>query len=153
MMLIGRSTLLAALAALILCACTRLPAETHRLVPGGTDDVQRRIAAEMSTLGLVVTTDDGVITGRAEHAPGDWATCGPALVGRGGGEHSSRRLVSVSSRQATVRVTIGAAGPATRVEVRAAFSASYVNPERGGIFDRPCRSQGLIEARILEAAA
>jgi hypothetical protein len=43
-------------------------------------------------------------------------------------------------------------GEATTVDVEAAFSASYVNPERGGSFDQPCRSKGVVEARLLEAA-
>jgi hypothetical protein len=41
---------------------------------------------------------------------------------------------------------------ATKVDVMTAFGATYYNPERGGSFDRPCRSKGILEARLLEAA-
>lgn len=151
--LANRSMLVPAVALMALCACTGQPVETRRQASGEPDAVQRRIAAEMRALGLIVTTSDGVSTGRADHAPTEWATCSPALIGRGGGgEHSSRRLVSVSSRQATVRVTTGSEGPATAVDVTAAFTASYVNPDRGGTVEQPCRSKGVLEARLLEAA-
>ena len=43
-------------------------------------------------------------------------------------------------------------GNATKVDVKAAYSATYRNPERGGTFDRPCRSKGILEARLLEVA-
>ena len=43
-------------------------------------------------------------------------------------------------------------GNATKVDVKAAFSATYRNPERGGSFDRPCRSNGILELRLLDAA-
>ncbi|MGE3295240.1 MAG: hypothetical protein AB7I59_08130 [Geminicoccaceae bacterium] len=153
MTLIRRSKPLSAFIALALCACAGKPIETHRSVPAGQADVQRMVAAEMASLGLAVTMNgDGTITGRTNDAPVDWARCSPALVGRGGGEHTSRRLVSVSSRQATVRVALMPAGQATTVDLLAVFSASYVNPERGGNFDQPCRSKGVLEMRILEAA-
>ena len=107
----------------------------------------------MTSLGLVVSTDqDGMLTGRTAQAPDEWAACGSALVGRGGGEHTSARLVSVSSLSADVQVTVMPTGESAAVEVRAAFSASYVNPERGGRFERPCRSKGVLEARLLAAA-
>ena len=93
-----------------------------------------------------------MITGRAVRAPSDWAACSPALVGRSNGEHSSKRFVAVSSRQGTVRVVFMPEGEATSVDVGTTFSASYVNPERGGSFDQPCRSKGVVEARLLEAA-
>ena len=141
------------MAALVLGACAGTPVDTRRLEAEKPDAVQRRVAAAMSALGFTGIANDGqVITGRAVRAPSDWAACSPALVGRSNGEHSSRRLVSVSSRQATVRVAFMPEGEATTVDVEVAFSASYVNPERGGSFDQPCRSKGVVEARLLEAA-
>ena len=107
----------------------------------------------MTDLGFTAIVNEGkAITGRAVRAPSDWAACSPALVGRGGGEHSSRRFVSVGSRQASVQVAFMSEGNSTKVDVKAAFSATYRNPERGGSFDRPCRSKGILEARLLEAA-
>jgi hypothetical protein len=144
---------LAAILALGLCACAGTPAETRRLVPDQRDAVQGRIIAAMTALGFTGIVNDGkMITGRAVRAPSDWAACSPALVGRSNGDHSSRRFVAVSSRQATVRVDFIPEGEATTVDVEAAFSASYVNPEKGGSFDQPCRSKSFVEARLLEAA-
>ena len=107
----------------------------------------------MGRLGLWVTSaEPGVITAVANNAPADWASCPPASVGRGGGDHTSSRLVSVSSRRATVRAVLAPQGDATRVSVTATFSASYDNPESGRRFDRDCRSNGVLEARLLTAA-
>lgn len=148
-----RSILLGTLALLPSGACVGPPPETRRLVPGELEAVRQRMAAEMTSLGLVVTANqDGMLTGRTSHAPVAWAACGSALVGRGGGEHTSERLVSVASRSADVQVTVMPTGESAAVEVRAAFGASYVNPERGGRFERPCRSKGALEARLLAAA-
>lgn len=145
--------LLGALALLPLCACMGPPPETRRLAAGDDAAIRQRIAAEMTALGLVVAASDtGVLTGRTARASTDWAACSPALVGRGGGEHTSRRLVSVSSRSAEVQVVIAPAGDSATVEVLAEFSASYVNPERGGSFEQPCRTKGVLEARLLAAA-
>jgi hypothetical protein len=107
----------------------------------------------MTALGLIVTTNDGVVVGRSDHAPTEWAACSPALVGRGGGEHTSRRFVSVSAREARVSVTLSPSVNGTSVDVMTTFSASYVNPEKGGTFDKPCRSKGILEARLLAIAS
>ncbi|MFO1047564.1 MAG: hypothetical protein U1E52_06665 [Geminicoccaceae bacterium] len=134
-------------------ACVGPPPGTRRAVQGEAEAVRQRIAAAMTALGLVVTNQDGLLTGRSSQAPVEWAACGSALVGRGGGEHSTQRLVSVSTRSAEVQVTVTPTGEAAAVEVRADFSASYVNPDRGGRFERPCRSKGVLETRLLDAAA
>jgi hypothetical protein len=150
MTLLCRSALVVATATL--SACVGQPVETHRLVTSAVGEVKRRVAAEMTALGLLVTTGDGVVMGRSDHAPTEWAACSPALVGRGGGEHTSRRFVSVSTREARVSVTLSPSDDGTSVDVMTTFSASYVNPEKGGTFDKPCRSKGFVEMRILEAA-
>ena len=115
--------------------------------------VRDRLQAELRSLGMTVTSGDpGVIAARTLNAPADWASCPPAFVGRGGGDHSSSRLVSVRSRHAAVRVVLVPAGDATKVDAVAMFSASYDNPETAAGFDRDCRSRGVLEARLLAAA-
>ena len=151
MTLLCRSALVVAIATLSACVGQRV--ETHRLVTSAVDEVERRVAAEMTALGLIVTTNEGVVMGRSDHAPTEWAACSPALVGRGGGEHTSRRFVSVSAREARVSVTLGPSGDGASVDVMTTFSASYVNPEKGGTFDKPCRSKGILEARLLAVAS
>ena len=140
-------------AAALLVACAGEPPPADRIVPQDPASASKRIQEEMGRLGLMVTSGgDGVISAQAINAPTDWASCPPALVGRGGGNHSSSRLVSVSSRHATVRVVLVTDGDATKVNVTAMFSASYDNPESGSRFDRDCRSSGVLEARLLAAA-
>ncbi len=137
----------------ILTGCTGAPIESARIVPADPATVGDRIRASMLPLGLTPTTgQDQTIIGTTTHAPADWAACGIVLVGRGGGEHSSRRATSVDARAASVRVALTPAGDGTAVKVRAMFSGAYYNPETAQKFDRPCRSKGVLEARLLAAA-
>jgi hypothetical protein len=107
----------------------------------------------MRSLGMTVASGDpDRISARTLNVPVGWASCPPAFVGRGGGDHSSSRMVSVRSRHAAVRVVLVPAGDAIKVEVVAMFSASYDNPETASGFDRDCRSRGVLEARLLAAA-
>src|SRR4051794_32191303 len=145
--------LLATVTAGCLAACAGVPPPSDRVVPYDPATVSDRLRAEMGSLGLLATSDDnGVISARATKAAADWASCPPALVGRGGGDHSSSRMVSVRSRHAAVRVVLVPVGDGTKVEVVAMFSASYDNPETAAGFDRDCRSRGVLEARLLAAA-
>jgi hypothetical protein len=142
-----------ATAAAFLAACAGVPPPSDRVVPQNSAVARDRLQAEMRSLGMTVTSGDpGVIAARTLNAPSDWASCTPAFVGRGGGDHSSSRMVSVRSRHAAVRVVLVPVGDATKVEVVAMFSASYDNPETAAGFDRDCRSRGVLEARLLAAA-
>ena len=137
----------------MLAGCVGAPIESARIVPQDAATVSDRIRAAMLSLGLTPTTgQDQAITGTATHAPAAWAACGIVLVSRGGGEHSSRRATSVGARAASVRITLAPAGDGTAVKVTAMFSGAYYNPETAQSFDRPCRSKGMLEARLLEAA-
>ncbi|MFL5335349.1 MAG: hypothetical protein ACJ8H8_19730 [Geminicoccaceae bacterium] len=148
-----RILLATATAAAFLAACAGAPPPSDRVVPRNPATVSDRLQAELRSLGLTVTSGDpGVIAARALNVPADWASCPPAVVGRGGGNHSSSRLVSVRSRHAAIRVVLVPVGDATKVEVVAMFSASYDNPETASSFDRDCRSKGVLEARLLAAA-
>jgi hypothetical protein len=52
-----------------------------------------------------------------------------------------------------VTVILEPAAAGTRVSVRPAYSASYRNAITGYGFERPCRSKGVLERRLLDAAA
>src|SRR3954449_2652993 len=149
----SRIVLATATAAVVLADCAGVRPPSDRVVPQNPGVVRDRLLAEMRSLGMTVTSGDpGVTSARALNVPADWASCPPAFVGRGGGDHSSSRLVSVRSRHAAIRVVLVPVGDATRIEVVAMFSASYDNPETASGFDRDCRSRGVLEARLLAAA-
>ena len=137
----------------LLAGCAGAPPPTDRTVPNDASTVRDRVVDELRALGLGPSVgSDGVISARTGNAPTEWASCSPALVGRGG-DHNSKRLVSVRSRQAVIRVALAPAGAATRVDVMVTFTASYDNPETATGFERACRSRGVVEARLLAAAA
>jgi hypothetical protein len=150
-----RSRLTAA-ALLGLAACAD-PAETRRAVPGEAAEVQGRIVAELARLGFgpasaSVSGGGSVIEAAAAPAPDGWASCGPVLVG-GGGSDKARRMATAEAERGTVRVALTpTGGGGTEVDVTAAFTGSYRNPITTYRFDRTCRSNGVVEARLLAAA-
>jgi hypothetical protein len=143
---------LTAVAVLCLEACAA-PVETRRAVPGDPDEVGSRIAAELARLGLTPTSGEGpVIEAAAAAAPDDWASCGPTLVG-GGGSDESRRMATAEAERAAIRVELTpAGGGGTQVDVATEFTGSYRNPITSYRFDRTCRSNGVVESRLLTAA-
>jgi len=147
-----RSRLTAA-ALLGLAACAD-PVETRRAVPGDAAEVQGRIVAELARLGFGPASGGGsVIEAAAAPAPDEWASCGPVLVG-GGGSDKARRMATAEAERGAVRVELTPAGggSGTEVDVTAAFTGRYRNPITTYRFDRTCRSNGVVEARLLAAA-
>jgi hypothetical protein len=142
---------LTAVAVLCLAACAA-PVETRRAVPGDLAAVRSRITAELARLGFTLTAGAGpVIEATATTAPDDWATCGPTLVG-GGGPNESRRMATADAERAAVRVELTPAGGGTQADVATEFTGSYRNPITSYRFDRTCRSNGVVESRLLAAA-
>jgi hypothetical protein len=142
----------AAATAALLAACAGAPSETGRVVQHDPTTVSDRIESEMRSLGLAPTMgEDRVISARSTNAPSAWASCGLAMVGRGGTNKSSR-AVSAGSRNAAIRVALTPAGDATKVDITARFAATYYNPETAGSFEQSCRTRGVLEARLLAAA-
>lgn len=146
-----------ALVAVPLVACvTPAAIPTERVVPGPTSAVAARIEAALSTLGLRRTQASTVaIEGETRLASADWASCPPALVSDG---DDRRRMVGAEQRRARVHVDLapaGAAGPQseTVVRVTATFAAGYRNPFTGYGLERECRSRGVVERALLDAAA
>ena len=149
-----RSRLTAA-ALLGLGACAD-PVETRRAVPGDAAEVQGRIVAELARLGFGPASASAsggrsVIEAAAAPAPDEWASCGPVLVGDGGSD-KARRMATAEAERGAVRVELTPAGGGTEVDVTAAFTGSYRNPITTYRFDRTCRSNGVVEARLLAAA-
>ena len=52
-----------------------------------------------------------------------------------------------------MQISLAPAGGGTAVIVDANFGASYRNPVNTYRFERDCRSKGVVEARLLGAAA
>ena len=118
-------------------------------MPGEQEAVADRIAARLTALGLTVADrSDSGLTARSVAALPAWAACPPR---RASGGDDRRVITSARTRQALVRVALVPAGGATQVEVRADFTASYNNPIRAETFTADCRSNGVIEAAVLEA--
>jgi hypothetical protein len=144
----SRSTVVAVL---WLASCAT-PVETRRAVPGDLAEVRSRITAELARLGFTPTAGEGSVIGAtAATAPDDWASCGPTLVG-GGGPDESRRMATADAERAAVRVELTPAGGGTEVDVATEFTGSYRNPITSYRFDRRCRSNGVVESRLLAAA-
>jgi hypothetical protein len=108
--------------------------------------------AELRRLGLApVGGEEGVVVTTSRSAvPAGWASCAPIIVGQDGPE---RRMVTVESRHGTVRATLTPAGRGTRVDVAADFTGTYRNPITTYRREEPCRSTGVLESRLLAAAA
>jgi hypothetical protein len=144
---------LAVVGLLCLAACaTRAPVETSRVVAGDPATVRSRVAAELARLDLSHDSagDGAALRASTATAPGDWASCPPTLVGGG---DDSRRLATANREQAEVTVELAPAPSGTEVSVQARFTGSYRNPISGYAFERSCRSNGVLEQRILTAAA
>lgn len=138
------------LALSLLAGCTTGPVEVRRQVPGGSEQAADRIAARLTALGLTVSDRSASgLTARSASALPAWAACPPRRVGGG---DDRRVLASVKTRQAQIRVDLAPSNGQTRVEVQANFTASYTNPIRAETFTADCRSNGVIEAAVLEAA-
>ena len=52
-----------------------------------------------------------------------------------------------------MQISLAPADGGTAVIVAAKFGASYRNPVSSYRFERDCRSKGVVEARLLDAAA
>ena len=138
------------LALSLLAACAIGPVEVRREVPDGPERVADRIAARLSELGLTVSDRSATgLTARSSSALPAWAACPPRRVGGG---DDRRVIASARTRQAQIRVDLVPMDGRTQVEVQAIFTASYTNPIRAETFTADCRSNGVIEAAVLEAA-
>ena len=62
-------------------------------------------------------------------------------------------MASAGQRRASVRIDLASGDSGTAVTVVATFAASYRNSSSGYSFERACRSKGVMEARLLDAAA
>jgi type IV pilus biogenesis protein CpaD/CtpE len=148
---------LAAAVLLGLAACAG-PVETRRTVPADLADVRGRIVAELARLGFGPASASAsggrsVIEAAAARAPDEWASCGPTFVDVGGPDESPRMATAEAERGA-VRVELTpVGGGGTEVDVTAAFTGGYRNPNTTYRFERVCRSNGVLEARLLAAAA
>ena len=137
---------------LALAACATGPIETARIVPGDPAAVRVRLEAELSRLGFQPTSGSPVtsLEGTAGSAAVDWAACPPVLVSAG---DDRRRMASAGRRRASVRIDLASRDGGTAVTVDTDFAASYRNATSGYSFERACRSKGVVEARLLDAAS
>ena len=148
----ARSRLTAAVL-LGLAACAG-PVETRRTVPADLADVRSRVMAELARLGFgpALTSASGggsVVEAPVAAVPDEWASCGPALVGS-----EPRRMATAETERGAVRVELTpVGGGGTEVDVAAAFTGGYRHPSTTYRFERACRSNGVLEARLLAAAA
>ena len=142
---------LAAAVLLGLAACAG-PVETRRTVPADLADVRSRVMAELARLGFGPASTSGggsVVEATVAAVPDEWASCGPALVGS-----EPRRMATAETERGAVRVELTpVGGGGTEVEVAAAFTGGYRHPSTTYRFERVCRSHGVVEARLLAAAA
>jgi hypothetical protein len=147
---------LAAAVLLGLAACAG-PAETRRTVPADLADARGRIVAELARLGFGPASASAsggrsVIEAAAARAPDEWASCGPTFVDVGGPDDAPR-MVTAEAERGAVRVELTPVdGGGTEVDVAAAFTGSYYSPITTYRFERTCRSNGVVEARLLAAA-
>jgi hypothetical protein len=145
------------LAATGLAGCGGAPAppvETRRLVAAPPAVAAERVQAALDGLGFAPAGPDG----RRERAsaPDDWAYC-PIVITRGGsgGDDGSgqRDFARPQTRRAEVRVDVLPAGEGSMVSVAADFAATYHHRYRNLPFTEGCQSLGVLEGRLLDAAA
>jgi hypothetical protein len=142
---------LAAAVLLGLAACAG-PGETRRAVPADLAEVRSRVVADLARLGFGPASTSGggsVVEATAAAVPDAWPSCGPALVGS-----EPRRMATAETARGTVRVELTpvGGGGGTEVDVAAAFTGGYRHPSTTYRFERVCRSNGVLEARLLAAA-
>ena len=154
---------------LLLAACATkpaaAPAPTTRTVAAPVDQVRDRVAAALRELGLTPEpTRDGlraVATGEVTEA---WADCPPLAVRsyqpplghlrRNRPRHDAPSdLVPPGVRQASVSVSLARDASGTRVSLDPAFSATYQDTSMRQPVERGCTSTGVLEGRLLGAAA
>ena len=147
-MRIGAST---SAALLVLAGCATGRVESDRTVKAAPEIAEGRITAELGRLGFRRTGGSaGVIDAISDRSNLDWSSCPPVLVSAG---DDRRVIASPRSRSASVEIAIGGAVASTTVSVTTRFVARYLNPTRGETFVRDCRSTGVLERRLLDAAA
>ena len=137
---------------LLVAACATSTIETARTVPGDPAAVHVRLEVELSQLGFrPASGGPGTsLEATAGTAAVDWAACPPVLVSAG---DDRRRMASAGQRRASVRIDLAPGDGGTAVVVVAKFAASYRNPVSSYSFERACRSKGVVETRLLDAAA
>ena len=134
-----------------LTACASGTIETARTVPNDPAAVRVRLEAELGRLGFRPASGrpGTTLEATAGTAVVDWAACTPVLVG--GGDNGTR-MATAGQRRASVRVGLAPDDGGTAVTVATNFAASYRNTRSGSSFERACRSKGVVEARLLDAA-
>ena len=148
-----RSVVRAMIAAgLLVGGCATRPVETVRTVPGGVAEVRARVEAELVRLGfsLAGSSTGTTLEATAGNVAAEWAACSPALVGGG---DDRRQMAGAGPRRGSVRVDFVPMTGGTSVTVTPSFEASYRNGITGYSFERACRSNGVVEARLLTTAA
>ena len=61
-------------------------------------------------------------------------------------------MATAGRRSASLRINLAPNGSGTAVTVVANFTASYLNPISNYLSERPCRSNGVVEAGLLNSA-
>ena len=132
------------------------PVPSERVVYALAPTVATRVEAALGRLGLRQTqASPAAIEAETRQASTDWASCPPVLASCG---DDRKRMVSAEQRRAEVGVDLGPAGTdgsgnGTTVRVTASFAAGYRNPITGYSLERACRSRGVVEQTLLDAAA
>jgi hypothetical protein len=142
-----------ALLAPLLTACTLgRPIESVREVAAAPATVAERVTAGFQRLGLDEPRDagGGTLSTRLGHVRTDWARCRARLVSSGDG---SRRMATAGRRFGEVAVSLAPVPAGTRVEVETKYTGVYRNTATGYTFQTPCESTGVIENRLVAAAA
>lgn len=135
------------------CATTLPPpVETRREVAAGPDVAMAAMQAALDGLGFA-PAEDGVRLRAA--APEPWADCATVTVrGASGDDGNGRRdFARPQTRRALVAAGAVPAGDGSIATVDARFSATYLDRYVNLPFTRGCRSQGVLEQRLLDAAA
>lgn len=142
-------------AAALLAGCAAAPPESARAVAAPPAAVAGRVAGALADLRLVprpAAAGRGGVTAAIANVPTAWAECRPMLVG----DSDDRfRMVTAGARHGSVAVSVEAAPASgeTRVRVSPSFAATYRNTINGTSFDARCESTGVLERRLLAAAA
>lgn len=135
-----------------LAACALTPPETSRTVDAEPATVVAQVEEALARLGLPAATrvDGDRVRADLPHVRREWASCAPTLVGD---SDDGRRVATASRIRGEVEVRLAPAANGTQVTVDTRYVGSYRDTVNGYSFDRPCRTTGALEERLLAGAA
>lgn len=130
------------------------PVEQHRVVAATPYDAGRNVARRLAELGLPPgdAHPGGTLTVGPFVAREEWAECRVVVVVDDTERDRRADWARPQARQGRLTIGLFPSGAGTAVDVSARFTATYLDRYRNTPFLYPCRSTGVLERELLDAA-